>query len=148
MNRNQFGITGRLTSDAELKYLPSGSAVAEFSVAVNRSWKQGDEWKEEAAFFNCKAFGKLAEAAGEMFTKGACVTVDGYIKQESWERDGKKHSKYVYVANTAGVILTAPRANNGEARPSDGLHFDRPLRDDSAFDKANANVGVSDDVPF
>ena len=58
---NMVAITGRLTRDSELRYTNGGMAIAKFSIAVNRRTKKGDQWAEEASFFDCSMFGKSAE---------------------------------------------------------------------------------------
>ncbi|MCS7285266.1 MAG: single-stranded DNA-binding protein, partial [Hydrogenobacter thermophilus] len=57
---NKVLIIGRLTKDPSVRYLPSGSQITEFSIAYNRRYKVGDDWKEESHFFDVKAYGKLA----------------------------------------------------------------------------------------
>jgi single-strand DNA-binding protein len=88
-------MMGNLTRDPELKYLDNGTALAKFTVAVNRTWKskQGEK-KEEVSFIDCTAWAKTAEVIVEHFTKGDPIMVEGHLKQENWESvDGQKRSK-------------------------------------------------------
>jgi len=85
---NNIAIFGRLTSDPELKYTQSGSAVCEFSIAVND--KYGD--KENTYFFNCIAWSKLGEVIAQYFQKGSQIPISGKLIQQTWEREGKKMS--------------------------------------------------------
>lgn len=95
---NQTTLSGRLTRDGETKYTTGGTAVGSFSLAVNRSYKKGDEWvEEEPTYVDCTAWGKLAEAVGGL-SKGAAVVVIGRLKMDRWEKDGQKHTKLYVVA--------------------------------------------------
>ena len=96
---NQTVVSGRLTRDGETKFTSGGTAVGSFSLAVNRSYKKGDEWvEEEPTYVDCTAWGKLAEACGKL-TKSAAVVVIGRIKQDRWQdKDGGPRSKLYVVA--------------------------------------------------
>lgn len=108
---NSVILVGRLTRDAELKYLPSGSAVAELSLAINRSKKEGDQWVNEANFFDVSLFGKSAENLKQYLLKGKQVAVQGSLKQDRWEKDGQKFSKIRIIAND--IQLLGGRSDNG-----------------------------------
>lgn len=87
-------MLGNLTADPELKYLPNGTAVCQFNVAVNRKWKdQSGQDKEEVAFIGVKAWNKQAELICQYLKKGRPIMLDGRLTQESWEKDGKRQSK-------------------------------------------------------
>jgi len=98
-NLNNVVLEGNLVKDPELKYLSNGTPLCTFTVGVNRSWKQGDEWKEEASFFDIQCWGKMAEGVANGLFKGKGVVVNGRLKQERWERDGKTFSKVLVVAS-------------------------------------------------
>ncbi len=94
-------LVGNLTDAPELRYAKSGTAWATFTVAVNR----GDKDNRTTSFFDCKAFGEMAEAFAEL-RKGQRVIVKGYFQQENWEaKDGGKRSKHVLTANDGGPSL-------------------------------------------
>jgi single-strand DNA-binding protein len=97
---------GNLTRDVELRYLPNGSAVADFSIAVNSKYKpkDGGEVKEEVDFFQVTVWGKTAENCAEYIGKGSKVLVQGKLKQEQWEAEGKKHSRVKIVAQTVQFL--------------------------------------------
>jgi single-strand DNA-binding protein len=121
---NSFIIEGRLTRDAELKYLPSGTALATFSLANNRSYKKGDDWEKETLYLDVTVFGKQAEYIG-VLKKGRQVRANGRIKQERWETNGEKRSKYVVVADHVEV---KPIPKGTEAKQaSDGFEDDIPF---------------------
>ncbi len=98
---NKVILMGNLTRDPEIRYNPNGTAVANFSVAVNRRYKQGDEFKDEVSYFDVVVFGKQAENCSQYLNKGAGVLVDGRLQQRRWETDdGQKRSKVEVVAQS------------------------------------------------
>lgn len=102
---NKVLIIGWLTSDPVVKYLPSGTAVAEFGVAWNRRYRIDDEWKEESHFFDVKAYGRLAEDLSSRLSKGYQVIVEGRLSQDRWTgQDGKNYSRVRIVAESVRII--------------------------------------------
>ena len=98
---------GRLTRDPEIRFLPSGTQVTGFSIAVNRAYKtkDSDEWKEETYYFDVETFGNLAERLGKQLTKGKQVLVEGSLRQDRWEnKEGEKRSKIKIVAEKVSLI--------------------------------------------
>ena len=90
---NKVIVIGRTTKDIELKQTKTGVSVAEFSVAVNRSFKNSSG-ERESDFFNCIAFSKLAETISRYVKKGDQVGVEGRLQTRNYtNKDGKK----VYV---------------------------------------------------
>ena len=75
---NKVILVGNLTRDPEVKYLPSGSAVADIALAVNRSWfdKSTNEKKEEVTFVDVTLWGRTAEVAGQYLAKGRSVLIE------------------------------------------------------------------------
>ena len=105
---NNVTITGNATREPELRFTPSGQAVANFGVAVNRRWqnRQTQEWEEAVSFFDVTAWAQLAENVAESVAKGTRVTVTGRLDQRSWEtQDGDKRSKVEIVADDVAVSL-------------------------------------------
>ena len=103
MYLNKAIIYGNLTRDPELKSLPSGSAVASFGVATNRTWKDKDGSKKESTeFHNCVAFGRTAEVIAQYMKKGKPIYIEGRIQTRSWEgkEDGKKQYRTEVVVET------------------------------------------------
>jgi single-strand DNA-binding protein len=115
---NKVILAGHLTRDVEVRFLPSGSAVGDFTLAVNRKWRTeaGDE-REEVSFINCVAFGKRAETIAEYVKKGAMLLVDGRLKQETWEdkESGKKRSA-IKVMVESFTFIGAKRSDDGARR--------------------------------
>lgn len=105
---NNVTITGNVTRDPELRFTPSGQAVANFGVAVNRRWqnRQTQEWEEQVSFLDVACWAQLAENVSETLAKGTRVTVTGRLDQRSWETpDGDKRSKIEIVADDVAVSL-------------------------------------------
>lgn len=105
---NTVTVTGNATREPELRFTPSGQAVANFGLAVNRRWqnRQTQEWEESVSFFDITAWAQLAENAAESVTKGTRVTITGRLDQRSWEtQDGDKRSKVEIVADDVAISL-------------------------------------------
>ena len=86
-------IHGRLTNDPELREV-GDSSVTEFSVAINRKFKKKDgEEVEEVHFANCSCWGKRGEVIFNHFEKGQEIVCSGYMKTDTWEKDGEKKYK-------------------------------------------------------
>ena len=101
-------ITGNVSRDPELRFTPSGVAVASLAVAVNhrRKEKGTDEWIEQVSFYDVTCWNQLAENVSESIMKGARVTVVGRMEQQNWETpDGDKRSKLVVIAEEVAASL-------------------------------------------
>ena len=87
-------LRGNLVRDPELKYLPSGTAVATFTVAVSEYYKKKDGEKEQRTeFINCEAWDSGAETINEIMHKGESILVQGSLKEDSWGEEGDKKYK-------------------------------------------------------
>ncbi len=123
---NTVTITGNATREPELRYTPSGQAVASFGVAVNRRWqnRQTQEWEEAVSFFDVTAWSQLAENIAESVAKGTRVTVTGRLDQRSWETpEGDKRSKVEIVADDIAVSLRWATVEITRNERSDGGTF-------------------------
>ena len=101
-------VVGNVTRDPELRFTPSGQAIATFGLAVNRRWqnRQSQEWEEQTSFFNVVCWREQAENVSESIGKGARVVVTGRLEQRSWEtNEGEKRSKVEIVADEIGPSL-------------------------------------------
>jgi single-strand DNA-binding protein len=106
---NSINITGRLTTDPELRSLPSGENVCKLRLAV-----EGLSPNRETGYLNVACFGKPGEAAARVLAKGWLVAVAGRLSYQQWEtEDGSKRHDYEVVGNVE--FLTAPRAENTDA---------------------------------
>jgi single-strand DNA-binding protein len=90
---NRVIIIGRLTRDPELKHTQSGTALANFSIASNKSYKSNGETKDQVNFFNCSAWSKLAETICKYCKKGQRIGIEGRLQQRTWDdQNGEKKS--------------------------------------------------------
>ena len=101
---NKVMLMGNLTRDPELRFTSNGSAVASFGLAVNRKFKQGDEWKDDVCFVDITVWGKQGENCAEYLSKGRPAFVEGYLKFSTWESDGQKRNKLEVVANSVQFL--------------------------------------------
>ena len=119
----QITVVGNLTSDPELKFLQSGNAVANFTVASTpRSYnKQTQQWEDgEALFLRCSVWRQLAENVAESLSKGMRVIVQGNLKQRSYQtKEGEKRTSYELDVQEVGPSLAWAKAQvnrNGRAQ--------------------------------
>jgi len=111
---NRVILVGNLTRDPELKYIPSGTAVTEIGLAVNdrRKTAQG-EWVDETTFVDITLWGRTAEVASEYLTKGASLLVEGRLKLDSWEKEGKKMSKLRVIGERMQMLSGKGQGGGG-----------------------------------
>lgn len=97
---NQVTIMGNLTRDPEIKQLPSGQSVTNFSLALNRSYKdQNDQWQEAVSYVDVAAWGKLAEQSFDALSRGKRALVQGRLESRQWKNaEGKPVNKLELVA--------------------------------------------------
>lgn len=101
MNINSIVVAGRLGKDPELKSLPSGSTVTNFTVATSMKYKdKSGNIQESTEWFNCIAFGKTADTVAKFFKKGKEIYLEGRLQTRSWDKDGvKQYRTEVIVSN-------------------------------------------------
>lgn len=107
---NKVILIGNLTKEAELRYLPTGTPLTEFNLAVNT--KRGD--KDEVLFIAVTLFGKLAEAISKYLDKGKQVLVEGRLQEQRWEHDGRNYRKSVVIANQVRLLGLRGEAKSNE----------------------------------
>ena len=107
---NKVTLLGNAGKDPVVKYLPSGSAVAEFSLAINYRTKKNDAWEDAVEWVSCKAFAKTAEVVEKYVTKGKQLYVEGRIQTSSWEKDGEK--KYRTDVIVSELVLLGGKDGN------------------------------------
>ena len=115
-------------------------AICKFSLAINRRKKSGDRWEDEAHFFDVVLFGKQGEAINQYLVKGKQVGIDGELRQNRWEQDGKSRNK-VEIAAFNVQLLGGGRGGQASAREDDSLNTNDapPQEPTSEFE---------DDIPF
>jgi single-strand DNA-binding protein len=137
---NSVHLVGTLTRDPEIKYLPKGTAVASFGLALNSYYtdKTGTK-REETTFVDCEAFERTAEVIGEYCKKGSSILVDGRLKQDTWDdkTTGQKRSKLKVVVGVMQLLDRKPASATTQPDAGDN----RPA-DDKALD------GEPDEIPF
>ncbi len=128
MADNSVTLVGNITDDPELRFTPSGAAVASFTVAVNRRYKnQGGEWEDKLdGFFKCSCWREMAENVAESLGKGARVIVTGRLNQRSWEDgEGKRRSAVEVQVDEVGPSLrwatAAPQKSQRSGARSGGF---------------------------
>jgi single-strand DNA-binding protein len=143
---NKVILLGRLGKDPEVNYTPDGTAVATFSVATSREWKDKStgEKRELVEWTRVVAWRKLAQICGEYLAKGRQVYIEGRMQTRSWEKDGTTHYANEVIANEVQFI--GGRADSNQDR----------RRDPGDYPKASAGRGpapaagntMEDDIPF
>jgi single-strand DNA-binding protein len=117
---NHVVLVGRLTRDAELKYTSGGQAVCKFSIAINRRRKNGDQWEDEANFFDIVLWGRQGEALNQYLVKGKMVGVEGELRQDRWQQDGQNRSRVEIVANNLQLLGGGSGGGSSGAWPGGG----------------------------
>ena len=130
---NRVIIAGNLTRDPETRFIPSGTAVTEFAIAVNSRYKSktSNEFKEEVSYFDIVVFGKMGENCAEYLSKGRPVLVEGRLRQRRWDQDGVKRSKIEILADNVQFLGTGrgsaqeggSSASSSQELPDDDIPF-------------------------
>ncbi|MDE0301428.1 MAG: single-stranded DNA-binding protein [Candidatus Poribacteria bacterium] len=141
---NKVILMGNLTRDPELRYLPSGSAVANIGLAINRNWtdRESGEKREEVCFVDLEAFGRTAETMNEYLQKGRAVLIEGRLRYRTWETDdGQRRSKHdIFVERFQFV---GGRQDGGESGEYSQQGDAAPQASSSG-----AEPTTEDDIPF
>ena len=139
---NHVTLVGRLTRDAELKYTNSGQAVSNISLAINQRRRRDDQWVDEAHFFDCVVWGKSAEALNPYLVKGKQVGVEGQLRQNRWEQEGRTRSRVEIFVNN--IQLLGSRSD-GQAPRAEGPAASAPPPRAEGIPSADE---FDDDIPF
>jgi single-strand DNA-binding protein len=140
MSLNSVNIMGNLTRDPEMKYLPSGKAVCSLSIANNRVYTKNSEKVTEVSYFDVEVWGTAAENCAKYLTKGSGIIVEGRLRQDRWEKDGKTQSRVRISANA--VHFMPKRQSSSGDTPSTA-----PSVDGQAESQA-ASVSAPEDVAW
>jgi len=146
---NHVVLIGRLTRDAEVKYTSSGQAVCKFSIAVNRRKKNGDNWEDEANFFDIVLWGKQGESLQSYLVKGKMIGVDGELRQDRWQQDGQNRSKVEIIASYVQLLGggSGGGSSSGGERQSSYNNSSNQNQGDSSYSQSRDD-GFTDDIPF
>lgn len=112
---NRIQIIGHVGKDPEIKFLPNGNTVANFSVATTE--KKNDE--ERTEWHNLVVFGKLAEICQDYVRKGSLVYVEGSLRTNKWEKDGKQYSRTEIIVNNIQFLDRKAKDGQKNNRPDD-----------------------------
>lgn len=135
---NECTVCGNLTRDPEIKSLPSGVVVANFSVATNRVYNDRDGKKqEEVEYHNVVFFAKRAEVIGKFFTKGDNIYVRGRLVTRSWDKDGVKQYRTEIIGEDFKFGST--KGKDGGAKPA---------KSDSVLPEYPEDEINPEDIPF
>lgn len=128
-NLNKVLLIGNLTRDPDLRYVPSGAAVANFGLAINRTYTDADGEKvEDVCFVDIVALNRLAEVCGEYLAKGRPVLIEGRLQYRSWESEnGGKRSKLEVVAQNIQFLGGAAKADSESAPEEDTVDDSVPF---------------------
>lgn len=102
---NNVIIMGRLTADADLRYTPKGTPVCSFRIAVNRRYREEEEWKEETYFFTVNVWARQAERLSERLKKGTAVLITGELRSRNWDTaTGEKRTEVTIYGRNVQIL--------------------------------------------
>lgn len=143
---NLVVLTGRLTTDPELKTTPNGVSVCSFSIAVERRYKQGEE--RQADFINIVAWRGSAEFICKYFKKGSMIGIEGSIQTRKYQdRDGNNRTAFEVVANNVQFVESKRSQDNGESNPLPSPEND-PLSQFAENLAGFEQMSSEEDLPF
>lgn len=154
---NKVILVGNLGQDPETRYMPSGGAVTNLSIATSESWKdkQSGEQKERTEWHRVVFYNRLAEIAGEYLKKGSKVYIEGSLRTREWEKDGVKRYTTEIVAKEM-QMLDSRGSGGGDYAPS--YDNQRPAQSAAPQNQASAQGqppapagnfdNFDDDIPF
>jgi single-strand DNA-binding protein len=150
---NKVILVGHLGKDPEVKYTPSGTAVAKFSIATNERYKDKEgNWQDRTEWHNIVAWQRTAEIAGEYLKKGRQVYIEGRLRTDSWEDKNTHEKKYRTEIVVEDMVLLG---GQGEAREggsgggrSRGASAGGGDFDQRAPEPAHSTEITDEDIPF
>jgi single-strand DNA-binding protein len=155
-NLNKVMLIGNLTRDPELRYTPSGKAVADISLAINRVWnnEQGQK-QEETIFVDVTLWSRQAELAQQYLTKGRGVYIEGRLQMDTWDdkETGKKRSRLKVVGDNLQFLPDGRGSAGGGDRPAQQTsrppqQAQRPGPQQGASAAPPDEYQEEDDIPF
>ena len=150
---NHVTLIGRLTRDSVLKCIANGTAICKFSIAVNRRKKSGDQWEDEASFFDIVLWGRSGETLSQYLLKGKQVAISGELRQERWQHEGKNYSRIEVVANSVQLLGggNSNRDQGGYSGDQDnrgGQQKSGQKRNETETRYQDNDDGFTDEIPF
>lgn len=133
---NKAIIMGNLGRDPEVRYMPNGEAVANFSIATTDHWKdKSGQRQEKTEWHNIVLYRRLAEVAGEYLKKGSPVYIEGRLQTREWEKDGVKRYSTEIVADTMKLL--------GDGNRQEGVEHQQRQQGASSADYQKATGGIA-----
>ena len=141
---NSVNIIGTMTRDVELKYLPSGTPIGSFAIAVNQDYKDKQGQKiEKTSFFDVKVVGKQSETINQYFHKGSRIAVTGSLEQETWTaQDGTNRSRVIIKLENFSFI-DKKQDNQGQSNYQQQQRQQPTKRNEYV-----PEIDVDDEIPF
>lgn len=136
-NLNRVFLIGNLTRDPELRYIPSGTAVVNFGMAINTSIpnKAGGDPKEEVCFVRVVVWGKQAESCKQYLSKGRPVFVEGRLIYRSWEQEGKTRTTLEVKADRVQFLGGRRDDAAPRAEPPEEVSVEEPAGESASADE-------------
>jgi single-strand DNA-binding protein len=147
---NKVILIGRLGKDPEVKYTPSGSPVAKFSLATDEAFKdRSGEQQKRTEWHNIVAWNKLAEICGQYLTKGKLVYIEGSIRSRQWEdQAGNKRTAYDIVAGRMQMLGSKAESDRAAAAAAAAPAERTPVEKPPAAEPPAEPEITDEDVPF
>lgn len=146
---NKVILMGNLTRDPEVRSTPSGQSVANFTLAVNRTWRGADGSNQESvSYIDCVAWGKTGEVIAQYIQKGRALLVSGRLDQRSWEQDGQKRSKIEVIVEDFNFVGGGEGGGAGGSRPAPAAGKTSSKKDDVVIEDITDEPINLDDIPF
>ncbi|MEE8331562.1 MAG: single-stranded DNA-binding protein [Acidimicrobiia bacterium] len=150
MSANSVTLIGNLVDDPELRFTPSGVAMAKLRFAVNRRYQRNGEWQEDTSFFGGTLWRDAAENAAESLQKGMRVIITGRLEQRTWEtQEGDKRSIVEVSIDEVGPSLRWATASvTKTAKTGDWAGGDNKQSSEAPVPAAAPAGGAPDEAPF
>ena len=135
MSLNTVNIMGNLTKDPEIKSTPSGKSVCSMSIANNRIYTKNNQKVTEVSYFDIEVWGQIAENCSKYLKKGSGIIVEGRLRQDRWEKDGKTQSRVRISANNVHFMPKKSDEGGGVGAPQNRTDINSSL--DASADTIN-----------
>ena len=142
---NSVNILGTLVADVTIKYLPSGTAIGNFSIAVNQDYKKDGQTVKKTSFFNCVSMGKQSEIISNFFHKGSRILISGELNQETWQ-DNNNNNREKVTIKVNNFSFVDKKSNDNQGQRSQAQNNYQPKQQHQQ-DVPEIDLSI-DEVPF